>query len=230
LKTYPKLRLFFILSVLSCCFLGGCRKDPETIENHDYLLKSGDILISIPDFSVELEMKRAAYPYNIQNNPGEYNQLVMRLISQLSEEILLKRAAAEKGIRVTEQQVAQAETVLRADYPGNTFETMLLENAVTYSFWKKKFQTRLLIDRFIELEISKKIEVTAEEMSQYYDQYKKKNMSGNDAVENAINETDLVKLFKMKKTEENYSGWIETLKNKYSVKINHNQLKRLLKN
>jgi len=228
LRTYPELRQFIILLILSTLLFGGCRKEDKVVETHDYLLKCGTMIISIDDFSEELEMKRVAYPYSIQKNINEYNQLVMRLAAQLAEELVLKRVAAEKGIAVTEQQAIEAETRFRADYPGSTFETMLLENAVTYPWWKKKFKTRLLIDRLIEEEINKKLEITAGEITQYYERYKKARDIDSTDTEAAISESDLVKRLRMKKTEENYSQWIEALKNEYPVEINKLKLKSLL--
>lgn len=222
--------LWFIL----CMLLFGCKASDGTSEvKVNYVLKSGSIIISPDEFGGELELKKAAYPYDINLKTDEYNELVFNLVNQLSEEIVLREAAVEDGISVSEKEVTEAEKAFKKDFPGNSFQKMLLENAVPYSLWKKRFKIKLLMNRVIEKELKEKIEITSEEIAAYYKLQKKSGKfekQKNDGLRRTgIDGKELVTMLRIKKAEEEYPAWIENLTRKFPVKINRKELSKFLK-
>ncbi|MCP3900991.1 MAG: hypothetical protein GY707_14900, partial [Desulfobacteraceae bacterium] len=161
------------------------------------------------------------YAYNIKDYPSEYNNIVLQVVKDLSEEIVLLHVAREKGIIISEQDFKKAETVFLKDYPNESFEDMLLKNAIEYSFWKKRFIKRLIIDRLIQQELREKIVISTEDVIQFYSKYKKEGKP-------ALSEDDLIVQLREQKTEEKYSVWIEEAIVKYPVDINKEELKKFL--
>ncbi|OGR12996.1 MAG: hypothetical protein A2277_18490 [Desulfobacterales bacterium RIFOXYA12_FULL_46_15] len=221
--------LLILLGLLLCC--QGCG-EPKKEKPVVFIIKSPLISISESDFLDELELKKAAYPYKITENPEEYNEMVISLINMLSEEALLLSAAVDLGVNVMEDEVKAAEDEFRKDYPEDGFDKMLLENAISYPLWKKRLKTNLIIDKLIDQEIRSKIEITSEELVEFYNKYnneetqdlKKKNKEP----KKTIDENELVSVLRMQKTEDVYGEWLKKLESKYLIEINKEKLRSLL--
>lgn len=206
-----------------CWLLPGCQEDKSlSVTTDDYILKSGSLVISDREFSEELELKRAAYTYEIQNNPEEYNTLVITLLDQLSEELVLRNAAKDKAIFVSEVEIQAAEDDVKADYPEDLFEKMLIENAVSHEIWRRRLKYRLLFDRLIQKELREKIEITSEEIVAYHNQMKQSSEPAEDEVALVVN-------LRREKAEAGYPEWIKTLEKTYPVSINRLRVNTYLK-
>ncbi|MCP4022079.1 MAG: hypothetical protein GY729_09580, partial [Desulfobacteraceae bacterium] len=108
----------FFLFIAGC--LSGCGESKETAEP-EYFLKSDRMIITKTDFAEELELKKAAYPYNIKESVPEYNEMVIDLVRVLSEEIVLLSFAKDQSIIVSKQELLEAENEIRQDYPDKSF-------------------------------------------------------------------------------------------------------------
>ncbi|MCP3874966.1 MAG: hypothetical protein GY699_17665 [Desulfobacteraceae bacterium] len=221
----------FILIVFCAVCLTGCSKPVEE-KAPDFLIKTSLITIDSSEFSEELDLKRAAYPYNINENPAEYNEMVMHLVKMLSEEIILLSIAAEKNVTVNDQELQAAEDEFRKDYPDDSFDQILLKNAISYSFWKKGFKKNMIMDKLIDQELKKKIEITPEDIVEFYKKYSVSDTQGPDkkvtGLTNIEDENQLVSRLRMQKTQENYDEWIKQLWNAYPVEINEDKLRFFL--
>jgi len=219
----------FILSLI-CCVLGltGCGEPEDKTLNH-FLIKTELITISSLDFSEELDRKKTAYPYDIKENSAEYNEMVIHLIKILSDEIVLLSAAADKEINISDQEVESAEKEFKKEYPEDSFDQILLEEAISYPFWKKRFKKNMIIAKLIDQELKKKIEITPRDIVEFYNsnfnQPEKKNTTVLKKIEN---ERELVARLRAKKTQENYSKWMQNLYIAYPVEINKDKLKNFL--
>ncbi len=201
--------------------ISSCSNNDDLIKPDVNLLQSQDIVITTSEFIEELELRKASYAYNIKDYPSEYNNIVLQVVKDLSEEIVLLHVAREKGIIISEQDFKKAEAVFLKDYPDDSFENMLLKNAIEYSFWKKRFIKRLIIDRLIQQELREKIVISTEDVIQFYNKYKKEGKP-------ALSEDDLIVQLREQKTEEKYSTWIDEAIVKYPVDINKEELKKFL--
>ena len=226
-----KKRGFLLVMMLFMLCCPGCG-EPEKEKPVVFLIKTPLVSLSEPDFLDELDLKKAAYPYSLDKDPAEYNEMVIQLVNMLSEEMLLLSAAADLGVTVTEMEVNAAEEEFKKDYPENSFDEMLLKNAIPYALWKKRLNKNLIIDKLIDQEIRNKIEITSEELVEFYSKYnmeetrdpKKKNKES----QKIIDENELVSVLRMQKTENVYGAWLKELELKYPVEINKERLKSLL--
>lgn len=215
----------------------GC-SEPEKIDKSVFLLKTPAMIVTGFEFSEELDLKRAAYPYNIDEEPDEYNEMVIGLVKNLSEELILLTAAADKGIVVTDEELALAEAAFKKDYPEDSFDQMLLTNAIPYRLWKKRFKRDMIIDKLIHQELVEKIEITPQDIVNFYNelksevQTKKGDNASVDSFEETQqtldSETQLVSRLRMQKTQEKYDTWIQDLWNLYPIEINEEALKKFL--
>ena len=221
----------FILSLI-CCIIGltGCGESEEKTVTQ-FLIRTPLITVSSLDFSEELDRKKAAYPYNIKENPVEYNDMVIHLVKIISQETVLLSAAADKKINITDQEAASAEKEFKKDYPEDSFDQILLEEAISYPLWKKRFKKNMIIEKLINQEVKEKIEITPRDVVEFYNNNFETNqdLKDNTTVLNKIeNERQLVKRLRMQITQEKYSGWIQNLYKAYPVEINEDKLKSFL--
>ncbi|HKK90678.1 MAG TPA: hypothetical protein VJ936_04710 [Desulfobacteraceae bacterium] len=216
---------FIAVLVLSGLCFPACSQSSDTVDKEDWILECGSTTISLDEFRAELELKKAAYPYSIHNESEGFRRLVLDLVAQLSEELVLLAAAEDRGCRVSAREVQEAAAAFQGEYPENAFEAMLVENAVSYAFWKKRFAIQLTIDRLVEKELKQKIEITPEEISQYYDQQKSR-----DGQQTEMDEEGLIAQLRRKKAENAWFGWVQSLAEQYPVVVSHKGLERFLKN
>ncbi|MCG8643538.1 MAG: hypothetical protein MI862_27675 [Desulfobacterales bacterium] len=237
------LKWMYILLAVNCFGLTSCTEPPPVVP--EYVLKTSFIQITPEAFAEELDLKMAAYPYNIKDQPAEYNDMVIHLVTVLSEELVLLSAAKDKGITVSEADQNMAETAFRRAYPEGSFDRMLLKNAISYPLWKKRFKKNMIIERIIDRELTQKIEISPDEIVEFYQNNKtdkakllfrktgenpggKKPEGLKEERSDLQNEERLISRLKMKKTQEAYDAWMQQLWNDYPVEIGKNSLKTFL--
>ena len=158
--------------------------------------------------------------------------MVIHLVKMLSDEIILLSAAADKGVIVTDQDVQSAEDDFKKDYPEDSFDQILLKNAISYSFWKKRFKKNMIIDKLIDQELKQKIEITSRDIVEFYKKYHRADAQNteNEAGGLKKNETEkvLINRLRLQKTQDHYDEWIQQLGNDYPVEINKKELKTFL--
>lgn len=242
----------WVFILMGCIWFASCSEPVKTPEP-EYIIKTSIITISIEDFNEELDLKMAAYSYNIKDQPGEYNEMVIHLVKVLSEEIILLSVAQDLGIVVADQAVDAAEAEMKKDYPEDSFELMLLKNAISYPFWKKRFKKNMVVDKLIDQELKKKIEISSQDIVEFYQKYANTSpqssglISGSqmsdqvsdqasdqasgqngDEINNFQDEEQLVSTLRRQKTQDYYEEWILKLWNEYPVDIDKGKLKTFL--
>jgi len=224
-------RLIRWVFICGAIFLVGC-KGPEKLTGPLLLIKTESMIVTNSDFLEELDLKRTAYPYDIEKNPTAYNEMVMDLVQMLSSEALLLSAAADKGVNVTDQEVGAAEDEFRKEYPDDSFEQNLLKNAISYSLWKKRFKKKMIIDKLIDQELKQKVEITLQDIMEFYKKNNIADIPKNDEKALGLNhietEKKLVSHLRLQKAQDNYDEWIQQLSKEYPVQINTEILKNFL--
>jgi hypothetical protein len=234
---------YFIKFIILICFLWagfaltGC-SDTKQKKQDEYLIKVGDKILTVADFNKAFEIAKAAYSYQIMQQPEAIRNARLRLVKQMTEETILLERAKEIGITVTESEVEKAMADIKKDYPDNEFQNSLIENAVPYLTWKESLKRRLIMEKVIAKDLGDQIQITPDEISTYY----KAHM--NDApVTPEMKETEsktpdlkpldkdqknnIVKILRQEKMEKAYVPWMEALKKKYTVEINKEQLQKI---
>ncbi len=220
-SVYPVVLLLVFL------FLWGCeKKDPDL--GKEVLIRVDDRTMTVLDFNDAFEIAQIAYEDNIKEQPEELKKAQVRLLNQLTIEMILLERAEELGIGVTDAELEEAVSAIKGDYPEGEFEKTLLEFAVSYESWRNRLKNRLIRDKVIEEELKNRIAITPEDIAEFY----KKNYEGKEQEtaqeQNSedINET-IVKQLRRQKAEESYSSWIEELKGQYKIEINRDQWEKI---
>lgn len=218
------------LYLIACVLIASC-SGPEVDIQDDYILKTNIVTITGNDFSEELDLKKAAYPYNIKDTPEAYNQMVIHLVKMLTEEIILLHVAGELGLAVSDSELEQAVTEFKKDYPEDSFDQIMLKNAISYPFWLQRFRKHMLIDKLVNQELKKKVRITPEDILTFYKEHQKSgstNPEDTTVINQIQNEKELVARLRMHKTQIKYEEWIQQLSATYPVTINNKKLKEFL--
>ncbi len=224
----------FLIVPVGIFLIAGCGES-STPKADNFVIKAGAIHISSTEFADELDLKLTAYPYDLKTRPEEYNSMVLDLVSILSDETILIAAANEMGISLTPDEIELNEAEFKKDYPEDSFDQMLLENAIPYAVWKKQLKKDMVINKLVQQELIDAQEITPEDMVAFYNQYQKQKGSSSAATETAnpaddLDEIALVEQLRMDKSQASYAEWISGLKARYPVNINKKAVAGFLMN
>ena len=234
-KTYPFSmityfnRFMALIGCLSIIYpLVGCG-DAKSKYRDEYFIRVGDSVITVLDFNRAFEIAKASYSHGAMQQPDAVKEAQLRLVKQITEEMILRERAKYIGIKITDEEVKQAVEDIKQDYPENVFDQILLEYAVPYQLWEKGLETRLLMEKVIAKELGAQIQVTPDEVSKYYEAHHKNDELTSDIkkVPKDINEA-MIRNLRRKKIEEAYKPWIKELQKKYIIKINKSQWEKII--
>ncbi len=212
--------------ILMLVALLGCADSEPDFEN-EYLIRLGDRVITVLDFNEAFEIVKTAYPHNIRKDSEDFGKAQLRLLNQMTVELILLERAEELGIQISEAEVQEAVAAVKNDYPEGVFEETLLEFAVSYKAWEDRLRTRLIMEKVVDRELNDQIVITPEDIARFYEEtYKEQNSDMPDKDSKDINEA-IIKNLRRKKLEEAYYDWIKELKAKYTIEINEVQWKRI---
>ena len=191
-----------------------------------FLVRVGETGISVTDFQQALEAAtEEVFPGEDQVEKSAMNDLRIRVLNQLTEELLVMEKAKVLGITLSDAEVDQAVAAVKADYPDNTFEETLLENAISFSSWKQKMARRLLVEKVIEQELVDKVQITSQDVAAYYKAHYPQGPPEKEDSD-AFNKKVVLHL-RQQKAEAAYKQWIEDLRREFAVDINQEQWHRL---
>ncbi len=199
---------------------GGCMNSESNLD-HEPLIRVGDRILTVLDFNKTFEIAKTAYPHNFKDDPEDFRNARLRLLNQLVVEMIILERADELGLSISGEEIDKAVSEIKSDYPEDTFETTLLENAVSYESWEARLKNRLLMQKVVDHELKDQIAITPEDIALYYE----KNYEATEAdaestsADKDINE-NIIKHLRQQKAEQAYKIWIKELKGKYSIEIN----------
>jgi hypothetical protein len=205
--------------------IGACAKKSS---DNDYLIRVGSSSVTVAEFNRDVESAgEEAFAGESDVKPSELNDLRARVLNQITEELIILEKAKALGVTLSDEELEKAINTIKADYPDNTFEETLLENAVSFAEWKKKLATRLLTEKVITGELVDKVQITTEDMAAYYQSHYPQGVpEGSDDTE--LNKR-IVTHLRQQKAEAEYKEWIETLRHQYPVDLNQKQWDRIVK-
>ena len=218
IRVLAKTIITLLLSALFICG-NGCSKKSESEE---YLIKVRDRKITLSDFNQAVEAAgEEAFPGEQLIEPGALQQLRIEVLNQYTEQLVVLEYGKDLGIELTEAELEKTIAGIKADYPDNTFEETLLENAISFEQWKKKLASRLLVEKVITQELINQVQLSSEDISNYYNKLKKEETD--DTEKSEINNENMVMQLRKLKAEVSYQPWIKNLKEQYPVEINRRQ-------
>jgi hypothetical protein len=215
-KTYNSMMTALVLCAVLLC---GCGRKNA---GDDVLLQVGSQSIRLSEFQRDVEAAaEEAFPGERDPNPDSLNDLRMRVLNQLTEELIICEYAEGLGLKVTETELDAAVGEIKSDYPDQTFEETLLENAVSFQVWRQKLARRLLVEKVITKELVDRVEITTEDVAEYYKTHYAKGLPA-DQSEQELN-MKIVTHLRQQKAEKMYQGWIDGLRKSYPVSVNQKQ-------
>lgn len=264
-KTRTTVCLFgFFIALMSVCaaivLFQGCEKTEPT-QADDWLIRVEASHLTVDEFKKALEIARIAYPYEMfkpsetgepedpqseedNKNWNVYREKQLqvmrtRLLSELTERLILHERARELNISVTDAELDLEISKVKKSYPEDEFEKSLLESAISFDLWKKQLRDRMLMEKVISKDLRDEIEITSEELQKYYHKLvggDSKPGPGNPKNENDTQksktmsreiEEKIMEQIRAGKVEKAYPGWIQNLKQRYDIEINQEQWKKI---
>jgi len=187
------------------------------------------MMINHPNLDQAVEAAREeAFPGERDLGIEVMNDLRLRVLNQLSEEMMITAFARDHQISVSVEELDKAVEDVKSDYPDNTFEETLLENAVSFKYWKEKLATRLLIKKVIDTELIEKVQITTDDVADYYKTHYPEGVAPDEDAD-AVNRR-IVRHLRQQKAELAYKEWIESLRQSYPVDINKKLWERVTAN
>ncbi|MEJ2100256.1 MAG: SurA N-terminal domain-containing protein [Desulfobacterales bacterium] len=226
-KPFLIINRLILLALLVFGFL-SCGKS-ESNPDAEPLIRVKDRVLTVLEFNQVFEISKTAYSNNLRYEPDEYRNAQLRLLNELTIEMIILERAAELGLTVSDEEVEKAVADVKKDYPGDTFEKTLLEFAVSYETWEKRLRDRLLMKKVIDHELKDQIIITSEDIAKYYEShFEAKAPPDTDSETNRedINEM-IIEQLRREKMEQAYQKWINKLKQQYPIEINSVQWERI---
>jgi len=219
--------ILILVVFLAVCVFTACTNSDSKAEK-EYVIRVGDKVLTVLEFNKAFEIAKAAYPHNAMQDPVASREGRMRLLNQMTEQMLILERAEELGIKTSESDVEKAVLEMKADYPQDVFEQTLLEHAVTYHSWKDGLKNRLLMEKVVHEELGEQISVTPDEISKYYEEHYKGETFPSDVEDGSKNINEIIiKSLRRKKLEEAYRPWIKNLQKRYTIEINKAQIEKI---
>jgi hypothetical protein len=193
------------------------------------LIRVGDRKVTVRDFRQAFELAKTAYPQSADLGAPGLQDARQKLLDEMGIELVMLKRSDELGISISEAELEEAVTEIKADYPPGMFEQTLIESAVPLEAWKQRLRIRLLMEKLVNLELRDQIVILPEDVETYYDRHYKGKAGGthSDGTFQRLKETIVADL-RRKKMEEAYGGWISGLKQKYPIEVNRNRWEQLI--
>lgn len=212
--------LLLWLVVLPMVFLAipAC-SDSHSGGKDEYLVRVEKLVLTRGAFDQAFDLAVAAYPSDAADAPERMEQLRVQLLEQMIEELVMEIKARDLGIEISDQELDSAIDAIKKDYPDNTFEETLLENAIPFKVWRERMRKRLLKDKIVKTRLADRVDVTPADIAQFYNRAGGADKDRPGEPSNR-DDTALVRQIRIQKTETAYRDWIEAAKREYPIEIN----------
>lgn len=143
----------------------GCARDDNDV----------NVIAKVNGRPISLAQLEAKYDLFQLDSIHEFTPSVSRLrtdygmvLGDLIVLELVKLDLENRGLVVTDEEVAAAEQDVRRDYPPGTFEQTLVEEYIDIAMWRAQLRARLSLERFFQEVLRAKIKLDFEEAKKYY--------------------------------------------------------------
>jgi peptidyl-prolyl cis-trans isomerase SurA len=98
--------------------------------------------------------------------------LRLSILKELVDNEILMRRAEKLGLLATDEEVEAKLNELKSPYTKEQFETRLKEKKITVDDFKRDLRRSLTVDKVLNKEITSKINVTDQDITNYYNAHK----------------------------------------------------------
>ena len=107
-----------------------------------------------------------------QPSAEQADTLRLKVISDLIDNEILMQRAEKLGLLATDEEVNAKLTEIKAPFTQEQFDQRLKERQITLDDFKKDLRRSLTIDKVLNKEVTSKINVTDDDITNYYNQHK----------------------------------------------------------
>jgi len=157
---FPFLCLFLLFPLSAC--------SPETETNKVVIIRAGDRVVTVGDIEREVNLTSIENGIPKKGVWSSINELVDRVVN----DALVLEYGKENGIFLNEIELERAIQNIVKDYPGNSFNEMLLSRCIDYNEWKERFSEHLLIKEIVKKQIESLPPVSYHAIKFYYQEGK----------------------------------------------------------
>jgi peptidyl-prolyl cis-trans isomerase C len=154
--------LAFFLALWGCDQWGG--RLPENI-----IAQVNEEQITIDEFNQEL--KELILEPGTESKGRDFGDLKEAYLDQVIERKILVQEARRLGIKVSQEELNQAITEIKKDYPGEGFGEKLGLKGITLEEWKARLEEKLLAEKMIRNALYYRGEINEKEALAYYEEY-----------------------------------------------------------
>lgn len=106
--------------------------------------------------------------------PGaeQADTLRLNILSQLINNEILMQHAEKLGLLATDEEVNAKITEIKAPFTQQQFDERLKERNITLDDFKREIRRSLTIDKVLNKEVTSKIDITDDDITNYYNQHK----------------------------------------------------------
>jgi FKBP-type peptidyl-prolyl cis-trans isomerase (trigger factor) len=198
----------------------GCSGPDSPSEQDAILIRTDQQTVTQAQFERAFEAARIAYSDSRSVEPHVVEEARLRLLNQMTEELIIDRRAHELGIVLDDTELEAAIQAIKKDYPEDEFEQMLLESAIPYSLWKDRLRVRLLMEKVVDRELVQPVNITAQEIEAYYKTHEEEFTLNDKNPPEMDLKRRIVEQLRLDKVEAAYPQWMDGLRSRYGVEIN----------
>jgi peptidyl-prolyl cis-trans isomerase SurA len=107
-----------------------------------------------------------------QPSSEQANSLKLSILRQLIDDEILMQRAEKLGLLATDEEVDKKLNEVKAPYSPEDFTKRLQEKNITLDDFKRDLRRSLTVDKVVNKEITSKINVTDQDVSNYYNAHK----------------------------------------------------------
>ena len=104
-----------------------------------------------------VDLQRSMTSYGVEG--GAVREVLLSVLEDLIDQTLIIQQAQQMKLNVTPEELEQAENEVREDYPGESFEEMLLTQAMDLQEWRKELKNRLLVKKTVAAQVEARLRV-----------------------------------------------------------------------
>jgi hypothetical protein len=214
-----QIRWRWVLIPALCVALFSACSGADSERKGEYLLRVGEHVLTVQDFHDAFEIAKVPYPHNALQDPEVVKEIRWRLLTQLSEEMVLTERAKVLNLSISDAELQKAVNAAKADYPEGLFEQTLLASAITFTNWVNRLRVRLLIEKVADRDLSQKVDIAPGDVLDYFGaKTRDDELSVGDRM--ASVDPASVKHMRRIKAEKEYHQWMKSLKQVHRIEIN----------
>ena len=137
----------------------------------------GDVMATVDGKKIFRSDVDKVYDNNVASAPqaptGEQaTALRLNILQQMIEDEILMRRAEKLGLLATEEEIDRKYTEIKSPFSQEEFDKRLKEKKINLADFKRDIRRSITLDKVMNKEVSSKINVTDQDITDYYNSHK----------------------------------------------------------